>query len=555
MFTIQQLGVSVRDSYGSCRKHLLREISFRLPAGHFAAIVGPSGCGKSTLVKALLGLHRPDEGRVFVEGLDLQAHLPYLLPEIGYVPQFSIAHEELTVVEALDFAARLRLPGNWSARHRSERLVEVLEEVEMRQTLHTRVGFLSGGQKRRLSLAMELLRNPPILIMDEVTSGLDAHSEKKFMELFARLAHQYGKTVICVTHNVEHLSLCDSILVLREGRLAFHGDLPALRERFGVESAFGLYARLEEMNEAELETPGIPEVTEGRSMEFAPLPSPVSQWWTLLSRQMLLFFRNPTQVILQAVLILGFPFLVVVFAYDGLPQVTSMSLTLSRDIFQDMQEQIQYARSSIRIATLASGLVMFQVILLTLMGSNNGAREIVKERPIYEKERLAGVSPLAYLCSKTVFVCLLSLIQAGVMLALVRYYCRFPGDWMVQYCLLALATAAMSMTCLMFSAFFRSTEQSSLVSIYLVGLQLPLSGAVLALPAWLLIFTQPLIDAYWAWSGFIRTFTQDRVYDVIAANTKTSLASPETALLVLGLHFVFCFIAAYVCVKKVQSPS
>ncbi|MDZ4742835.1 MAG: ATP-binding cassette domain-containing protein [Verrucomicrobiota bacterium] len=555
MFRLENVSVAVKDhSQPTELKYLLRSISFELPLGHFSVVVGPSGCGKSTLIKTLLGIRKVREGKILLDGHDLLDNLSFFVSEIGYVPQFSVAHDGLSVLEALEYSASLRLPPNFSRQQREERILKVLGLVDLMAHAHVRVENLSGGQKRRLSLAIELLRDPQVLIFDEVTSGLDAQSEENFMRLFAQLAHEQGKTVICVTHNLDHIDLCDSVIILNAGQLVYHGSPTSLLADFEIDVPGRLYGKLNDIGAGDLPRYDFSrETSDGKQMTFTHLPAQIAQFMTLTRRQWHLFFRNPTQVTLQMILMLGFPFLVVVFALNGLPEVQSMSLAPTQNFVEEVIQRSEFMTKAIGTATLASGLIMFQVVLLTLMGSNNGAREIVRERDIFEKERLGGLSSLAYLMSKVFFVFILSALQALAMHGLVKYFCQFPGPFIDQYMILLLSTFAMSLTCLLFSALFRTTEQASLVSIYLVGLQLPLSGAVLALPEWLLLFARPLINAYWAWSGYIRTMMDSRVYDVIVENTHTALAQPLTAMAVLGGHCFICLVASYFFVKQNKS--
>ena len=170
------------------------------------------------------------------------------------------------------------------------------------------------------------------------------------------------------------------------------------------------------------------------------------------------------------------------------------------------------------------------------MGANNGAREIAKERGVLEKELRAGLCPWAYVGLKFALVGLLSLVQAGWMTVFVKVGCGFPGDFPSQFGVLFLATLAMSGTCLAISAFSPSPERASLLSIYLVGLQLPLSGAILALPETVRWITRPVISAYWGWAGYLRTLEATRQYDVVREVTNASLAPYAVCLGVLLLH-------------------
>jgi len=211
------------------------------------------------------------------------------------------------------------------------------------------------------------------------------------------------------------------------------------------------------------------------------------------------------------------------------------------NIVKGLAEQLMYLKDSFELASLVSGVSMFQVILLALIGANNGAREIAKERDILFKELSAGLSPLSYLTSKFLFVGVLSALQSLWMTAFVRSVCHFPGDFMPQFMLLFLTTFAMSATCLWFSAISKTPERASLLAIYSVGLQLPLSGAVLALPELMTLITRPIIASYWGWSGYLRTFENFRHFDVVSESTKTEIATYGLSVTVLTLHVTVAF--------------
>ena len=189
-----------------------------------------------------------------------------------------------------------------------------------------------------------------------------------------------------------------------------------------------------------------------------------------------------------------------------------------------------------KVGGLVSGLLLFQIILLALMGSNNSALEIAGERSLFESEKLAGLSSASYVAAKCAFLALLVTAQSVWMVLFVHLVCGFPGDLFGQMAILWLADAALTAVCLAFSSLARTPQQASLVSIYFVGFQLPLSGAVLALPDWIAHLTRPFIAAYWAWSGTIQTLKETRFYDLILTTTKTDLAALPTCVWVLAAH-------------------
>ncbi|NBS04654.1 MAG: ABC transporter permease, partial [Verrucomicrobia bacterium] len=204
--------------------------------------------------------------------------------------------------------------------------------------------------------------------------------------------------------------------------------------------------------------------------------------------------------------------------------------------FEAVKQAVDVQISNAQVAGLAAGLVMFQVILLTLMGANNGGREISAERVLYEKERMTGLRPWAYAFSKITFVSMVAIFQGVWMCVFVKMVCRFPGPWLEQSAILAASCVSMSIICLGFSAMMTSPEKSSLLSIYLVGFQLPLSGVVLALPAALTWVCRPFINSYWGWSGYMKSMMGQPLYDAYTAsmpNQTAYVADNALSLLVL----------------------
>ena len=556
---------SVTLTVPSAEAPLLSDITLHLPGGHFGAIVGPSGCGKSTLLKAIAGILPHTGGSIHWQGRDLNEH--DLAPhELGYVPQFTCAHPALTVGENIHYAARLRLADS---KQNIQALVErVQAEVGLTDLHDRRASVLSGGQLRRLGLAMELTTNPNLLLADEVTSGLDPKSEEEIILLLAQLARHTGRLILLVTHSLRFLGEYDSVTVLTQGRLAYAAHPDMLASYFGVSSPEEVYPTLgqKEPDEWSAEWSASPnelgfevestleDLTErmfsNQETEIIPLPGFWSQSTTWLTRRLKLFFRDRTQTCLQGLLLFAFPVVVTLFAYQGLPAVRNMSMGSDADVVQQLKETLAFTVQSSRTGTLVSGLAMFQVILLALMGSNNSAREVVGDRAVLEKEKLAGLRPGAALAGMTAFLFLLVLVQSAWMTLFVRAVCQFPGDLLAQWMPFALVTASMTTLCLAISSWATSGEQSSLGSLYLVGFQLPLSGAILALPEFLGWGVRPLISAYWAWSGYLQTLRDTRFYDLVRAITETPLAGGQISAWMLCLHLGVGLLAAYLGIRR-----
>ena len=204
-------------------KVLLDHVSFPIGERSLVGVIGPSGAGKSTLLGALTGMRPATEGAVLYDNRDLYTHYAELRHRIGLVPQENILHTQLKPRRALRYAAELRFPGDTSAAERNHRVDEVIDELALTKHCNTRTGSMSGGQQKRVNVALELLTKPSLLFLDEPTSGLDPGLDKSVMELMSGLAKD-GRTVIIVTHSVDNLDVCDRLLVLVPGgRVAFYG--------------------------------------------------------------------------------------------------------------------------------------------------------------------------------------------------------------------------------------------------------------------------------------------------------------------------------------------
>ncbi len=574
---------------------LIDRASLLVPKGHFMAIVGPSGCGKTTLLKTIAGLNPESSGSLFWDGRNLAEDGDFSPSEIGYVPQFSIAYDPLTVDESVEAATRLRVRSR-NTRELDERIDRILEETGLSPIGDRQVKVLSGGQKRRLGLAMELVSDPKILLCDEVTSGLDPRSEREIVRLLHDISRKDGRIVFSVTHSLAHLELYDSVLVLHEGRVAFHGPPERLTHYFSVQDSEEVYPRLatqpperwhaswqkhrasyqkmldrnrerllasgglilpEETAQPEPlaqdgspSKPGEPETAtqSGKPARAATepvrLPGFFSQFAILLSRRWRIFFRDRGQVFLQLAILLCFPILVTLFSDKASGNIRRFSDTRQTDIAAEIQEQQSVRSDQAKVGSAVSGIIMFQVVLLSLMGSNNSAREIAGERPIYEKEKFGGLRPSAYLASKVAFLACLVITQSLWMAFFVNFFGTFRGDFIQHAGFLLLVNAAMTTICLAISALMRTAEQASLLSIYLVGFQLPLSGAVLALPENIEAFTRPFISAYWAWSGSVEAL-QTQVHDAVKSVIDTGLSAQNACLYALGAHIAVALIAAW----------
>jgi len=528
---------------GRKKQTILDGASADFQPGTMNAIIGPSGCGKTTLVKAMLGI-LPATGNVFHDGRKIGSPKE-LVGQVGFTPQFTIAHKPLTVREVLAYALKLNVR---SGKVRRERLEWVLQTIGLHEHQGKKVGSLSGGQLRRLGLGLELTNNPACMVCDEVTSGLDPTSEDHILGLLRNLVQEQGKTFLCIIHNLAKLDQFDCVTVVHHGHVIFQGHLSDLLEYFEIEDALQLYGllhsqSLEHWTGLWAEYGGVQDLGEGDHSNVSRIERPMllAQFVTLSFRRMRLFFRDFGQIFLTLAITFGFPCLVVIFALDGLPQLQGTALQPTGNLLEAMQDTGRYKMEAAKTASLVTSLIMFQVILLTLMGSNTGAREIASERDLYEKERLNGLRPTAYALSKILFTTLIAAGQGIWMMFFVKQICGFPGSFLPQGIALAMTCLAMTAVCLGISSMVGSSEKASLLSVYLVGFQLPLSGVVLALPEQLVWLTRPFISAYWGWAGYLQSIKETRFWDAFREMDEGFVASPELAAGVLAVHITAGF--------------
>jgi len=562
--------------------NLIDRASLKIPRGHFMAIVGPSGCGKTTLLKTIAGLNPESDGSLWWNGRNLSEEGDLEPWEIGYVPQFSIAYDQLSVDESVEAATRLRVKTK-GATDLDDRIDKVLEETGLAPIADRQVSVLSGGQKRRLGLAMELVSRPKLLLCDEVTSGLDPRSEHEIVNLLHDISRREGRIVLSVTHSLAHLELYDSILVLHEGRVAYHGTPEQLTHYFSVDHTELVYPQLAKqaaekwhsswlkhsgtyyeklehnrqnlVNQGLLELPADefkdPEKEVIAKEDEIRAPGLISQFNTLLGRRMRIFFRDRGQVFLQLAILICFPILVVLFSPRANENMRKFTDGSGATLQQKMEERAGVQADRLKVGSAVSGIIMFQVVLLSLMGSNNAAREIAGERQIFEKEKFGGVSPVAYLMSKVVFLAGLILIQSLWMAGFVELFWSFKGSFADHAIFLVLVNAAMTSICLGISSLMRTAEKASLLSVYLVGFQLPLSGAVLALPEAVEPITRPFISAYWAWSGSVKSLSSDYI-SALSSISETQLSSVNLCFFILLIHIMIGLVASWIGTSRPQ---
>ncbi|MHA3702048.1 ATP-binding cassette domain-containing protein [Jatrophihabitans sp. YIM 134969] len=456
-------------------KQLMHDVGFRLPARTLLAVVGPSGAGKSTLLGALTGFRPADQGTVRYAGRDLYTEYDELRRRIGYVPQDDLLHTSLTVRKALDYGAELRFPPDVSAAERRSRVDEVLATLGLTQHADTVVSRLSGGQRKRTSVALELLTKPSLLYLDEPTSGLDPGLDKSVMHTLRELADD-GRTVVVVTHSVANLDVCDLVLMLAPGgHVAYLGPPREALGYFGKSDFADVFLALESEPGAEWgrrfraspfyvpAAVGAPSAA--RTAEDLPdiRQQPVrSQLWTLVRRYLSVIVADRSYLRL----IIAFPLLLGI-----IPRVIPAKNGLSILPEQPNRD--------------APTVLLVLILCACFMGMANSVREVVKERTIYRRERAIGLSLPAYLGSKVIVLSVLTAPQA-VVFTLIGVLGRTPdrsallGSSLVETLIALVMTALASvMLGLLVSTLVNSADKTMPLLVLITMAQLVLSGGLI----------------------------------------------------------------------------
>lgn len=230
---------------GGDKKNILEGVSLTINPGELVAILGGSGAGKTTFMNCINGFEPATSGRVLINGSDLYKNYQTLKTQIGYVPQEDIVHDDLTLETMLTYTAKLRLPKDVTSQETSQRVAEVLDMVDLTEQKDTFIKKLSGGQRKRASIAVELVSDPTLFFLDEPTSGLDPEAENNLMHRLKGLSHDKGKTVIVITHTLQNISLFDKVIFLAPGgKLCFCGSPKDACKFFEVDNLADAYEKI-----------------------------------------------------------------------------------------------------------------------------------------------------------------------------------------------------------------------------------------------------------------------------------------------------------------------
>jgi ABC-type multidrug transport system ATPase subunit len=500
--------------------NILQNISLVFEPREFIVVVGQSGGGKSTLVDAIAGYRPATHGKVVVNGVDVYKNFDAIRNEIGFVPQRDIIHMELTVYQALDYAARLRMPRDTSKDERHQRIMETLQELDLLNRKDVQISRLSGGQQKRVSIGVELLTRPGLFFLDEPTSGLDPGTETLFMHLMRRMADQ-GRTIVMVTHATKNVMLADKVVFLaRGGYLAWFGppnealeyfdQYRTERERLTQDMEFDqIYAILDNPEKGSAqdwakrfqEHPAYqsyittPLQQRGAALPLAPAGeaarkpakrrstrvSSLRQFVVLSGRNIKILTRDRSSLILM---LLAAP-LVAMLDFVIAP-------LMGRAPFNYIDGD----------AANASITLFLLTIYALLVGGLSQMREIVKESDIYKRERLVNLRIFPYVTSKIWVAALLAFYHAAAYTIIHYLAFKMPGgvaEFVLIYFTLVLAVMAGMVGGILASALAPNASSAPMIMILLIVPLIVLSGALAPVPSNI----SAIASTRWAFEGLI----------------------------------------------------
>ena len=486
----------------------LHELSLDVPSNILLAVMGPSGCGKSTLLKALNGASPPTFGRVYICGLELNQNYDYLKTQIGYVPQDDIVHRELTVEQSLRYSAKLRLQ-NLTEEQINKKINQVLENLKINHIRNQLVGEISGGQRKRVSIAVEVLNEPLILFLDEPTSPLDPQTIEDFLGSLRKLC-EMGTTVVIVTHKPEDLNYVDTVVFMAEGgHMAYSGSAKNYLNYFDVTDVVKVYSNLagdrskkwvDRFNKNK--TSKTVDNKFNKPIQHSQKTNYLRQYWWLTMRYFNIKFNDK----LNSMIMIGqapFIALLVCLIYDQIELSVPFFLTVSA----------------------------------VWLGTNNAAREIVGELPIYIRERMFNQGIFPYLFSKLTVMGFFAAVQSFLFTLIITT--RFLNDSKLEWkdpintfvWMLALSITSTLMG-LLLSAIFNTTEKViTIVPLALIP-QIILAGVVAKINNGFVEFLSYFTISRWGTEGFCN------IQDKVMMNLTTSETMQQTdAVEILNNNF------------------
>jgi ABC-type multidrug transport system ATPase subunit/pSer/pThr/pTyr-binding forkhead associated (FHA) protein len=528
------LGDALKAKPKPIRKLILDEVSVSIYPREFVALVGGSGAGKTTLLNALCGFV-PASGRVLINGDDLYANFAAYRSALGYVPQDDIVHTQLTAAGVLTYAARLRLPDA-TPQEIAQRVTQAMALVDMTAHADKPIHRLSGGQRKRVSIAVELLADPGLFFLDEPTSGLDPGLEKKMMYTMRQLADA-GRTIVLVTHATANITQCTNVAFMADGKLVYFGPPQEALAFFRQTDFADIYTSLAQPVNQHRPPPGwhppapgqpqpatsaqawaaafrsspqyqqyvaarLQSVSVGSSQTAAAKPArqkvSLLQQLVVLTQRYLDVIRHDALSLFMLLLvmpIIGLLLLMMAKPHDLVgksPSVVQYEIQQQIGVQRSQQDRAkrdEQFQASYGIAGAAQKLLFMLALAACLLGTFAAAYEIVKEAPIYRRERMVNLEIMPYVTSKLTVLGGFVLIQCFLLLGIVRLRVQYPAQGVLlwapleMYVTLFLAAMAGISLGLFVSAFMRSSSAVIYVILMILFVQIIFAGAIFDLPA------------------------------------------------------------------------
>jgi len=537
-FSLEARGICVQIK----EKKLINDISFTLLPGEFAALMGPSGSGKTTLLNALNGYTPPAKGKVLLNGYDLYAHFDQFKNVLGYVPQDDVIHRELTVFEALWYSARLRLPTDYDDGEIEQRIKQVIAQLGLEGTENVLIGSpekkgISGGQRKRVNLAMELLTDPKVLFLDEPTSGLSSEDTLQVMKVLRKLAES-GRTIILTIHqpSLEAYQLLDHLVLMAKdgnkpepGRLGYFGPAyPDAVNFFNPNGITNLKAGADPSPDEVLRGLGKRPASEWvtiynassycetyvtkradkrqKSTKVAGIPQPipddpVRQWTVFVARSFAIKKRD----IVNSIILLA-----------QAPVIGILVALVLGDKASETPTQENWIES-----TTAGATAIFMMAMSALwFGASNAVREIVGEWAVYRRERMVNLGIPAYVASKFTILGALCSIQCLAILGIVHYSCDLKAGFFISYCFV-FTTALIGVGIGLVLSAVAKTSEVAIAALPIILLALFILGGMIQ-PInrmnKLMQFASVVDPARWAFEGLL----------VLDSNKRTKMEFPDT---------------------------
>ena len=545
---VEGVDIVAKDvSFSVGDKQLLNEINFHLGPRTLTAIVGPSGAGKSTMLNVITGRTTPSQGEILIGGRDLHKEYGDLSQRIGLVPQADILHTRLTVKQALTYGAALRFPSETSAAEREERVLEVMEKLELTPRADLRIDKLSGGQRKRASIGLELLTKPSILVLDEPTSGLDPGLDAHVMETLRKLADD-GQTVVLVTHSVDNLNFCDNVILLASGgRIAYAGPSSTVFTALGKSNwaeVFRLLSSPEALLLSSKKRSGVTSATTQIAQEKIKKQSWIKQLATLSARYLRVIASDKYYLGLLAAI----PVLVGAICY-----ATAGELGLGPGIPN---------KSGLVLNPIARSTLMILILGTVFIGLSTAIQEIIKENPIRLREKSVGIRSGTYLMSKVLVLGVITTLQTMIFAAIVLFNRPLPEQGVFfsnayLEILLIISLLGLTSMCLglVISALLSSTEQAMPILVGLTMGQVVLSGALPGKNEGIMALLAPLSPSYWSMNSLASSINLIKISlnndsDLMQRWESTLAVLRQGTLSVAGMALIFLAACYIILIKR-----